>query len=183
MIRRDLRAAMPSSQRNLANDPWDRVAQMPYMPGPPPEFTISHVLDKGWEEYLAALPQRWRNWLGTRLTKNNLRHRYKQFNFDENTDRLVTSKGDDVEQSSMFRESGVCMVDRPARRRHFNPRAQRAVSPFLFTPSLLNQHMQQVQNIALGMGTKNRNPVHNVASFGVGENANIAVQIALGIQK
>jgi hypothetical protein len=181
MIRREMRAAMPANQQALAGDPWDRTAQLPFMPGPPPEYTINHVLDQGWDTYLGALPQRWRNWLGTKQARNDRRHRYKQFTLDPVTNRVATSKGDDIEHSTMFRESGVCIVNRPARRTHYNPRAQRAVPPFLFSPPLLNLQMQQVQNIAMGVVAAN--PVQAVAGVGVGAGVNAAVQIALGVKQ
>ncbi len=148
LIVKHMRKALPQEHRNLAKDVWDPTLEKPHMPGPPPEFTIEAALPTGWEPYIATLPEQWRKWLG------NKKPRYRQYSTNQATGRMAVSKGNAVVESVMF--SQQCLVKRPASRHPQQPPVATCITPFLFTPSLVAEHLQQVHDIAVA------NPVADV---------------------
>lgn len=159
-----LKGAMPARRKNLAKDVWDPKRERPIMPGPPPEFTREMALENGWDAYLESLPKNWQQWLGTDPARGTgKKHRYRQYELNEETGRLEVSKGDDVEKSVMFRFGGQCLVDKPrgARRRHQGPPPQKSIPLYFFKESDNIGAAQIVQQIA--MGGQQRAVIKNLA--------------------
>lgn len=164
-----------------AEDVWDPSINRPNMPGPPPEFTSTLSLQSGWTPYLESLPQQWKRWLGTSPARSTRQpYRYRQYNLVNG--RLRITRGDDPVQAVMFRDSGLCLVDVPARRRPIRPPRLRPIALTLFRPAVNAQQQNIVEEIALG-GIQQQNPqgvvVQRIAAGG-NENPNEVQRIAIG---
>lgn len=132
-VRRGLYDAMPARRKNKAADGWDHARQRPIMPGPPPEMTSTALLQgDGWGAYFATLPAQWRQWLGTNVVAGKS-YRYKQFAYNEDTEQLTTSSGNDAEAAVQFRFGSECLVNKPARRAAIQPPIQAPIPLYFFS--------------------------------------------------